>query len=75
MIMRNQEIAQLLLSVLRVIDSTDTESSDFIDSGADSVGMLMELEEEIRDTVLDLTGTYPKAAKEFDVSEDIQLQG
>jgi ABC-type transporter Mla subunit MlaD len=54
------DIAQLLHSILEIIDSTDPESDEFLDSGADSLDKLLELEDEIRDAIETLTGRYPK---------------
>ena len=53
---------QLLTKVLHVIDTTDPESDDFIDSGADSVSLLHDIEEDIRDFIFEQTGVYPQSA-------------
>tara|TARA_R110002096_G_scaffold66682_2_gene162222 strand:- start:35494 stop:35682 length:189 start_codon:yes stop_codon:yes gene_type:complete len=61
------DIPQLLRSVLDVIDSTDPDSEAFLDSGADSIDMLLELEADIRDAIEELTGEYPISKKEFEI--------
>lgn len=61
------DIPQLLHSVLDVIDSTDPESEAFLDSGADSIDTLLELEADIRDAIEELTGKYPVSKKEYQI--------
>tara|TARA_R110000824_G_C15060426_1_gene662343 strand:+ start:720 stop:923 length:204 start_codon:yes stop_codon:yes gene_type:complete len=52
-------VATLLKEVLHVIDTTNPEAAAHLDSGADSMQLLIELEEEIRDTIFELSGVYP----------------
>jgi len=62
---------ELLTRVLHVIDTTDPESEDYLDSGADSLDILLEMEEDIRDFIFEQTGTYPSPVREqFDFNAE-----
>jgi ABC-type transporter Mla subunit MlaD len=64
-----QAATDMLRRVLEVIESTDPDSDSFLDSGADSIDLLLELDEDIRDLLLDIEGEYPKRSKQkFDIS-------
>lgn len=62
-----QTAIELLKRVMEVIESTDPDSDDFLDSGADSLEMLLDLEEEVCECIFEHTGAYPKRSrKKFD---------
>jgi acyl carrier protein len=62
---------ELLMKVLHVVDTTDPESEAHLDSGADSLDILLEMEEDIRDFIYDQTGTYPSPVREqFDFNAE-----
>lgn len=72
--MKPSRIADLLRRILHVIDTTDPEADVYLDSGADSIDLLLELDEEIRDAVFEITGTYPVTRKteyDFDASGSV----
>jgi len=63
------DIATLLREVLHVIDTANPDCVHHLDSGADSIELLCNLEDELRDTVLDLCGVYPAVELEqFDLT-------
>jgi len=67
--MSNLNIANLIRRIIHVIDTTNPDCVHCMDSGADSIELLCELEDELRDTVLELTGTYPSVElEEFDIT-------
>jgi hypothetical protein len=70
-----QESVDLLHKVLAVIDSTDPDSETYEDSGADSIAMLLELDDEIRDWIFVVTGAYPETQKvPHDFNRDVIFQ-
>jgi hypothetical protein len=59
---------ELLMRVLHVVDTTDSDNTD---NDSDSVSALLEIEEEIRDFIYDQTGTYPSPVREqFDFNSE-----
>jgi hypothetical protein len=72
---RTQQCLNLLYRVIEVIDSTDPESVDNLDSGADSIALLCELNDDIRDLICSITGIYPEVTKEdHDINYDRTFQ-
>lgn len=58
-----KEAIKTLRRVLDVIETADSETPE------DTVEMLLELDEDIRDLILDVEGAYPKTRKKlFDIN-------